>query len=86
MVIKNRNEGYIKVNSGCKTLQKKENHLWPDPSILLADADTPLSSENTVKAAWAQDAATLGPTEEARNETCKHYTHVSYVRKQVKCG
>lgn len=68
--------------------QTKRNHLCPDPSIckILPEADTPLSSENTVNAAWAQDAATLGPTEEARNATYKHFQQVSCVRRQVKSG
>lgn len=36
---------------------------------MLPEADTPLSSDNAAKDAWAQAAATLGPTAEARNAT-----------------
>lgn len=39
--------------------------------MIFPEVDKPLSSDNTVKAAWAQEAATLGPTEEARNATYK---------------
>ena len=52
----------------------------PDPSCkLLPEADKPLSSDNTARAACAQDAATLGPTEEARKATYKVFAKVSYL-------
>lgn len=36
---------------------------------ILPEAEAPLSSVNAAKDAWAQAAATLGPTAEARKAT-----------------
>lgn len=52
---------------------KKAAHLCPcaDPStcMMLPDSATPFSADNTAKDAWAQAAATLGATADARKET-----------------
>lgn len=57
-------------------MRTEDTHLLlcPDPSIckILPEADTPLSSVNAAKDAWAQAAATLGPTAEARKATYKN--------------
>lgn len=66
---------------------QQRTYLCPDPSCkLLPEADKPLSSDNAAKAAWAQDAATLGPTEEARKATYKNFPQVSWLRTRVKSG
>lgn len=71
----------IEDESRCKILQQRNHLCPPDPSCkLLPEADKPLSSDNTAKAAWAQDAATLGPTEEARKATYKDFPKVSCLR------
>lgn len=47
----------------------KHTHLLSCPGASICDVLPELSSDNTANAAWAQEAATLGPTAEAKKAT-----------------